>query len=134
MYVWSQINKRPAIDIKKSRIASDGESKRSLKDDDLPAQMEVSVSSRSALQLTVTKSSLGVLKELMNTYQEDISLLTRSRIEIDAVDVHAAPETQEPAFFIRNGVRMNYGIYVLFQCSVQLYQHVGKGYCCIPSQ
>ena len=65
--------------------------------------MEILISSKSALQLTVTKTSLHVLKELMSVYQEDISMLTKSTSEVDAVDI--APETQEPLFFFENQVR-----------------------------
>ena len=86
-----------------SRIESDSESRRSLHDtDDIPAQMEILISSKSALQLTVTKTSLGVLKELMNTYMEDVTLLTEMRMEVDAM----APEMHKPVFFLKNEVRL----------------------------
>ena len=97
-----QISKHKALTPREARIESDSERKRSLKDDDdLPAQMEVLVSSKTALQITVTKTSLHVLKGLMNAYQEDITMLTELKMETDAV----APETQKPMFFIKNEVR-----------------------------
>ena len=71
--------------------------------DDLPAQVEILISSKSALQLTITKTSLSVFNELMSVYQEDISMLTKSKTEVDAIDI--APETQEPLFFFENQVR-----------------------------
>ena len=63
--------------------------------------MEILVSSKAALQLTVTKTSLQVLKGLMNAYQEDITMLKELKMETDAV----SPETQKPEFFIKNEVR-----------------------------
>ena len=67
----------------------------------MPAQLEIVISSKSALQLTVTKTSLGVLKELMNAYAEDASLLAELTTDTDAV----SPETHKPLFFLKNEVR-----------------------------
>ena len=79
-----------------------GENKKGEKDkEDLPAEMEVIVSSKSALQLTVTKTSLGVIKELLNAYRDDIALLSTMKVEAEA----AAPETYEPLFFLKHKVR-----------------------------
>ena len=97
-----QISKHRAL-TRKERIESDGNKQRSPKDDDdLPAQMEILISSKTALQLTITKTSLHVLKGLMNAYQEDITMLKELKIETDA----GAPETQKPVFFIKNEVRI----------------------------
>lgn len=98
-----QVHKHKAL-TRKERIESDSDAKqRSPKDDDdLPAQMEILVSSKTALQLTVTKTSLQVLKDLMNAYQEDITMLKEVKIETDAI----APEIQKPVFFIKNEVRI----------------------------
>lgn len=64
--------------------------------------MEILISSKSALQLTVTKTSLGVMKELMNAYGEDASLLVEMTTDTDAV----SPETHKPVFFLKNEVRV----------------------------
>lgn len=97
-----QISKHRAL-TRKERIESDGDKQKSPKnDDDLPAQMEILISSKTALQLTVTKTSLHVLKGLMNAYQEDITMLKELKIETDAV----APETHKPLFFIKNEVKI----------------------------
>ena len=96
-----QVRKHKAL-TRRERIESDSDKQRNLKDDDdLPAQMEITVSSKTALQLTVTKTSLQVLKGLMSAYQEDITMLTELKMETDAI----APETQKPVFFIKNQVR-----------------------------
>ena len=93
----------PLANRRDARIESDGENKKGQKDkEDLPAQVEISVSSKSALQLTVTKTSLGVIKELSKAYQEDISLLSTVTVETDAI----APETQEPLYFFKHEVRI----------------------------
>ena len=101
--VWcvTQVHKHKAL-TRKERIDSYSDKQRNSKDaDDLPAQMEILISSKTALQLTVTKTSLQVLKGLMNAYQEDITMIKKELIvETDAV----APETQRPVFFIKNEV------------------------------
>ena len=97
-----QVHKRKAV-VRKERIESDSDKQRTSKDDDdLPAQMEILISSKTALQLTVTKTSLQILKGLMNAYQEDITMIKKElKGETDAL----APETQRPVFFIKNEVR-----------------------------
>ena len=105
-----QINKHKALTPREARIESDSEKqKNSNDDDDLPALVEILISSKTALQLTVTKTSLHVLKELMKAYQEDITLLTELKMETDA----PAPETYKPLFFLKNEVRSYYAIYLL---------------------
>ena len=97
-----QVHKHKAL-TRKERIESDSDKQKTSKDDDdLPAQTEILISSKTALQLTVTKTSLQVLKGLMNAYQEDITMIKEElKVETDAV----APETQRPVFYIKNEVR-----------------------------
>ncbi len=74
--------------------------------DQLPPELLVQLSTENALQLTVTKSSLGLLKSLLESYTVPPGKVGGAENEegVEEVDT-PAPETFEPAYCITNMVR-----------------------------
>ena len=74
--------------------------------EDLPPELDIEIASKHALQLTVSKTSLGLFKELSDTYMGDGRSLVgaeekeEGRDEVD----YTAPETHKPAFMLTNKV------------------------------
>ena len=72
--------------------------------EDLPPELDIEIASKHALQLTVSKTSLGLFKELSDTYMGDgrslVGVEEEGRDEVD----YTAPETRKPAFMLTNKV------------------------------
>jgi len=71
------------------------------KQDDLPPDLSVEITSETPLRLTLTKSCLRLFKDLQSVYTEDKQ---EAQQEVEETDSALIPESQDAVFIVRNQV------------------------------